>query len=111
MVTNPEPNPAMARKIQFTTELDALRALCDEALSREDRHDFLISLAPQAFTDPEHQVVLESIRALFPRGPISLTTLRVHLNNRGFPDTDVEKYFQPGTSSSASSAKTGKVTS
>jgi hypothetical protein len=101
----------MARKIQFTTELDALRSLCDEALSREDRQDFLVSLAPRAFADPEHQVVLESIRALFPRGPISLTALRVHLNNRGFPDTEVEKYFQPAAPTSASPAEAGKVTS
>jgi hypothetical protein len=99
----------MARKIQFTTELDALRSLCDEALSHEVRQDFLESLAPQSFTDPEHQVVLESIRALFPRGPLSQTTLRIHLNNRGFPDTDVEKYFQPATSTSPT--KTGKVPS
>jgi hypothetical protein len=101
----------MARKIHFITELDALRSLCDEALSREDRHDFLLSLAPQAFTDPERQVVLESIRALFPRGPISLTALRVHLNNRGFPDTDVEKYFQPTGPTSASPTEAGNETS
>jgi hypothetical protein len=101
----------MPRKIQFTTELDALRSLCDETLAREIRHDFLVSLGRQSFTDPEHQVVLESIRALFPRGPLSQTTLRIHLNNRGFPDTDVEKYFQPATSASTSPTKTGKVTS
>ena len=107
----PDATFAMPRKIQFTTELDALRSLCDEALSREVRQDFLVYLAPQSFTDPERQVVLESIRALFPRGPISLTALRVHLNNRGFPDTDVEKYFQPAASPSASPAEAGQVTS
>jgi len=53
------------------------------------------SLSQSAFIEPEHQVVFESIRVLFPRGPISVAQLRVHLNNRGFPDTDVEKYFQP----------------
>jgi hypothetical protein len=39
-------------------------------------------------------VVFESIRALFSCGDFSAVQLRVHLNNRGFPDTDVEKYFQ-----------------
>jgi hypothetical protein len=101
----------VGRKIQFTTELDALRSLCDEALSREDRQDFLVSLAPQSFTDPEHQVVLESIRAIFPLGPLSQTTLRIHLNNRGFPDTDVENYFQPTAPTSVSPAEAGKVRS
>jgi len=101
----------MARQIHFTTELDALRSLCDEALSREDRQDFLVSLAPQSFTDPEHQVVLESIRAMFPRGPLSQMNLRIHLNNRGFPDTDVEKYFQPAAPTSVSPAEAGKVSS
>src|SRR6185437_3099670 len=33
------------------------------------------------------------ICALFPRGPITAQKLIIHLNNRGFPDTDIEKYF------------------
>ena len=52
------------------------------------------SLSGHSFIEPEHQVVFESIRTLFPRGPFSLAQLRVHLNNRGFPDTDVERYFR-----------------
>ncbi len=59
-----------------------------------ERQNLMQSLSPNTFVEPEHQVVFESIRALFPRGPISVGQLRVHLNNRGFPDTDVEKYFQ-----------------
>jgi hypothetical protein len=84
----------MDRETQFATELQALRALCDEAAPREARQRLMQSLSQRAFIEPEHQVVFESIRALFPRGPISVAQLRVHLNNRGFPDTDVEKYFQ-----------------
>jgi hypothetical protein len=83
----------MDQETQFATELQALRVLCDEAIAREQRQRLIQSLAQRAFIEPEHQVVFESIRALFPRGPISTAQLRVHLNNRGFPDTDVEKYF------------------
>jgi hypothetical protein len=86
----------MNRETQFATELQALRALCDDAIARELRQNLIQSLGPRAFTNPEHQVVFESICVLFPRGPITQAQLRVHLNNRGFPDTDVEKYFQPG---------------
>jgi hypothetical protein len=49
-------------------------------------------------TQLTHRVVFESICALFPRGTITAEKLIVHLNNRGFPDTDVEKYFTPATS-------------
>jgi hypothetical protein len=79
---------------QSADELQALRSLCDEASPRTARQKLLQSLSPQSFLEPEHQVVFESIRALFSRGDFSAAQLRVHLNNRGFPDTDVEKYFQ-----------------
>ena len=85
----------MDRETQFATEHQALRVLCDEAIPREDRQRLLQALSNHPFIDPEHQVVFESIRALSSRGSISAGQLRVHLNNRGFPDTDVEKYFQP----------------
>ena len=55
--------------------------------------NFIQALAQHAFIEPEHQVVFESIHALFPRGPISVAQLRIHLNNRGFPDTDVDEIF------------------
>jgi hypothetical protein len=84
----------MNRETKFATELQTLRVLCDEAAPREERQRLMQSLAQHVFIEPEHQVVFESICALFPRGPISTAQLRVHLNNRGFPDTDVEKYFQ-----------------
>jgi hypothetical protein len=86
---------AMNRETHFAAELQALRALCDESIARELRQNLIRSLGPRSFKSPEYQVVFESICALFPRGLISETQLRVHLNNRGFPDTDVAKYFQP----------------
>jgi hypothetical protein len=100
----------MDRETQFATELDALRALCHEAIPRQERLRYLQTFSQHVFVEPEHQVVYESIRALLPHGPFSLAQLRVHLNNRGFPDTDVEKYFQPVTSGSISHARKAKVT-
>jgi hypothetical protein len=87
----------MDRKTQLAAEIRALRTLCDESIPRNLRQNLIQSLGPRAFLQPEHQVVFESIRALFALGPVSEAQLRVHLNNRGFPDTDIEKYFQPAT--------------
>jgi hypothetical protein len=78
-------------------DLQILRALCDETLPREQRLKLLDSYAHHTCVEPEHQVVFESIRALFPRGPISAARLAVHLTNRGFPDIDIEKYCPAAT--------------
>jgi hypothetical protein len=85
----------MDRKTKFAAEFKALCTLCDETVARNLRQNLIQSLGPRPFSEPEHQVVFESIRALFSRGPISREQLRIHLNNRGFPDTDIEKYFEP----------------
>ena len=79
----------------MAAELQALRGLCDERVSQEERQALAQSLRQHAFVEPEHQAVFESVCGLIARGPFSAAQLRVHLNNRGFPDTDVEKYFQP----------------
>lgn len=78
-----------------SAELQALRALCREKTPLEDRRQLIQSLDTHSFSDPERQVVFESLRTLLSHGSVSPERLRVHLNNRGFPDTDVEKYFQP----------------
>jgi hypothetical protein len=101
----------MDHETQFASELRDLRTLCDEAISREERQRLMESLSEHVFLEPEHQVVFESIRDLYPRGPISAERLRVHLNNRGFPDTDTEKYFQPLPSNRIPQSPPGKVTS
>lgn len=100
----------MDREPQFATELQVLRALCDEAAPREERLKLMQSLSQHVFIEPEHQVAYESIHALFPRGPVSVAQLRVHLNNRGFPDTDVAKYFQPATAGSIHQERNGNGT-
>jgi hypothetical protein len=100
----------MDRETQSANELQALRALCDVATPREERQKLMQSFSQRTFIEPEHQVVFESIRALFTRGPISAAQLRVHLNNRGFPDTDVEKYFQPAPSERSEQRAADKAT-
>ena len=101
---------AIDREKQFATEFQTLCKLCDEAFAREQRHNLLQTLEQETFLDPEHQVVFESIRALFPRGPITMAQLRIHLNNRGFPDTDVEKYFQSAPAENIHHAQSGNRT-
>jgi hypothetical protein len=100
----------MDRQSQFVAELRALRTLCDESIARNLRQNLIQSLGPRSFLDPEHKVAFESICALFPRGPIRLEQLRVHLNNRGFPDMDVEKYFASSADESPSGDSPGTHT-
>ena len=83
----------MDRDEKISGDLQTLRTLCDEATSRGDRLALLQSLSQRDFFEPEHQVVFESISILLQRGSMSLPQLRVHLNNRGFPDIDAENYF------------------
>lgn len=74
-------------------ELQLLRALCDECTSEIARNELLESFREHAFLDPEHQVVFESMCFLISRSGVSATRLAAHLNNRGFPDVDLEKYL------------------
>ena len=74
-------------------EIKILRELCDEKLPREVRLTLLDNFAARSFSEPELQVVFDSIRALLARGPITASDLIVHLTRRGFPDVDVEKYI------------------
>ncbi len=85
----------MDHESKIPAELQALRALCREDTPSADREQIIKALSAHSFVDPERQVVFESVCLLLARGGVSPERLRVHLNNRGFPDTDVEKYFQP----------------
>jgi len=78
---------------RLALELDVLRALCGGAGTTQQHQALSESLARYRFSEPEHQVVFESLCALSSRKEISAAVLGVHLNNRGFPDLDLEKYF------------------
>ncbi len=83
----------MKRTTQLSAELRALCTLCDPAMSGKLRQNLLASLEGHKFLEPESQAIFESIRALAGSGPISRERLAQHLNNRGFPDIDIERYF------------------
>jgi len=83
----------MDRPTNSAEDLAILRRICDDSLSPEQRFALLEYLHNHVFSDAEHQVVFESLRFLFSRGPVSPARLAVHLNNRGFPDVSLEKYF------------------
>jgi hypothetical protein len=84
----------MDQAAQLAVELEILSTLCSGIGAADQRLDLARTLDHYIFIEPEHQVVLESIRSLLPRGQISRAALAVHLNNRGFPDVDMEKYFR-----------------
>jgi hypothetical protein len=87
----------MDRTTITADELQLLRKICDDSLSQEQRFALVQSVQNYIFSDAEHQVVFESIRFLFSRGQVSPAGLAVHLNNRGFPDVALEKYFPAAT--------------
>jgi hypothetical protein len=87
----------MDREQQLAEELRLLRSLCDERMPREQRWEMMRSLGANSFAEPEHQVVLEAIRALLPLGPLSEERLSIYLTKHGFPDTDVSRYFRTAT--------------
>jgi hypothetical protein len=78
---------------RFAVELEVLRALCCGAGTLEQRKALLQAVARWGLVEPEHQVVFESLCALSGRKGLSAVLLGVHLNNRGFPDVGMEKYF------------------
>jgi hypothetical protein len=73
-------------------EARLLGTLCNREGTSEQRTELAHTLDHYVFLEPEHQVVFESIRSLLPHDRISTTRLAVQLNNRGFPDVDLETY-------------------
>lgn len=99
------------RDEQFAFEIDALRGLCTEIFAPDERRKLVQFLSQYQFVALEHAVVFESLQSLSRRGPVSKVQLRVHLNNRGFPDTDVEKYFHRPQNAGAGKRSPDKPTS
>ncbi len=85
------------RVATLAAEIRILRSLCGETFTRKQRLELLQAVDHYIFIEPEHQVVFESLRSLLVRGPVNSARLAVHLNNRGFPDIDMEKYFRAGS--------------
>jgi hypothetical protein len=74
-------------------EIEILGALMKQVGSIAERTELARSLSGYAFIEPEHRIVYESICSLLPRDRVSTEVLAVHLNNRGFPDVNLETYY------------------
>jgi hypothetical protein len=74
-------------------EIQILGTLCTQAGTVGQRNELAHTLDRYAFLEPEHQIVYGSIRSLLLHDRLSNAHLAVHLNNRGFPDVDLEHYF------------------
>jgi hypothetical protein len=88
----------MNREAQLTAEVQVLGTLCIREDPRDARAELVQVLEHYAFLEPEHQIVFESIRSLLLHDRLSNARLSVRLNNRGFPDVDLQKYFAAGFS-------------
>jgi hypothetical protein len=82
----------MNRAAILSAEIQILGTLCTQAGTVEQRNELAHTLDGYAFLEPEHQIVFGSIRSLLPHDRLSNSNLAVHLNNRGFPDVDLEQY-------------------
>jgi len=91
----------MNRETQVEAETRVLGTLCRAAGAREHCAEIVSALDGYEFLEPEHQIVFGSIAALLSGGRLSTANLAVHLNNRGFPDVDLDRYREAGLPSDA----------
>jgi len=82
----------MDRAALLLAEAQILGTLCTQAGTVEQCNELAHTLDGYAFLEAEHQIVFGSIRALLSHDRLSNAHLAVHLNNRGFPDVDLETY-------------------
>jgi len=84
------------RKEILVAERDVLRAMCQGTAERPVRSEGLAILRDYRFADSVHQLVFETLRQIPSDAPqIIREQLPVRLNNKGFPDLDLEVFFQP----------------
>jgi len=98
----------MNRGAQLSAEVHVLGTLTNREDSHDLRAELVRVLEHYAFLEPEHQIVFESIRSLLLHDRLSKASLAVHLNNRGFPDVDLEKYCAAAFSNIEESLKVAR---
>jgi hypothetical protein len=86
----------MDRAALLLVEIQILGTLCSQTGTLDQRNELASILGHYAFLEPEHEIVFGSIRSLLVHDGLSNARLAVHLNNRGFPDVDLEKYCTAG---------------
>lgn len=79
-------------------ERSLLGALCTGPLTLEDRRSALLSLAHYNWIGPDHRVIYEALRGSRQRESAALREHVVgEITRLGFPDIDVEPFFNPCT--------------
>jgi hypothetical protein len=86
----------MDRATLLLAEMQILGTLCSQTGTLKQRNELAQILDHYQFLEPEHHIVFGSIRSLLVHDRLSNTRLAVHLNNRGFPDVDLEEYCAAG---------------
>src|ERR1700690_3021924 len=87
----------MDRSKSSLVEIEMIGTLINRVGTNAQRTELVRTLENYAFVEPEHRIVFESIGFLLTRDRVSKENLAVHLNNRGFPDVDLEKYIAAGS--------------
>lgn len=77
-------------------ERTILRLLCQAGLTGAERVENMRLLSGYRFRDGEHQIIFESLRELRAADPKTIREqLFARLNNKGFPDLDLDWLFEP----------------
>ena len=90
----------MSTKSRNTEEVERLLlgALCAGPLSSEDRSDILRSIADYNWIHPDHRVIYEALRRSRHReSPALREHIVSEITRLGFPDIEVEPFFNPCT--------------
>jgi replicative DNA helicase len=85
-----------AREKILEAERDILRAMVQGTPERSVWAEGVELLADYAFEDSTHQLIFDTLRELATADPALIRErLPARLNNKGFPDTNLEALFQP----------------
>ena len=96
MKTGETITPEARRRILLETELAVLRAMCQGARDGRVWAKGISLLVNYPFLDPHHQIVFDTLRELPSDDPEKIRlVLAAWLTRKGFPDVDVDSYFQP----------------
>jgi hypothetical protein len=80
----------------LASERDVLRAMCQGTREGPVRAEGLAILAAYRFADSVHQLVFDTLRQIpSDSPPIIRQQLTGRLNNKGFPDLDLDTFFEP----------------
>ncbi len=89
-------SPEQRRQLIVESEMYVLRAMCQGTAQGSVFGDGVNILANYPFVDHEHQLVYDTLCELNTDVPNNIRTLLPErLTRKGFPDFDLDIYFQP----------------